>query len=69
MAGFMIVRKGKEKRKSIIFFECFISIGMPFIIRLIVNKSASTAVLPTFINAFSFWFVIGASLLPVGIAS
>jgi hypothetical protein len=25
--------------------------------------------LPTFMNAFSYWFAIGAALLPLGIAS
>ena len=54
------------KRKSIIYsiigFEVFVSIGMPFIIRFIASKPSGVAVLPTFMNAFSFWFVIGASL-------
>jgi ABC-2 type transport system permease protein len=61
------------KRKSILYsiigFEGFVSIGMPFIIRFIAGKPGGAAVLPTFISAVSFWFVIGASLLPVGIAS
>jgi lipid-A-disaccharide synthase-like uncharacterized protein len=54
------------KRKSIIYsiigFEVFVSIGMPFIIRFIASNPSGVAVLPTFMNAFSFWFVIGASL-------
>jgi ABC-2 type transport system permease protein len=61
------------KRKSIlytiIYFEVVVSIGLPFIIRFIANKPSAATALPTFINAFSFWFVIGASLLPMGIAS
>jgi ABC-2 type transport system permease protein len=54
---------------SIIYFEGFVSIGLPFIVRLLASKPAAAAILPTFMNAFSFWYVIGASLLPVGIAS
>jgi len=54
---------------SIVYFEVFISIGLPFLIRFIANKPSAVALVPAFMNAFSFWFVIGASLLPVGIAS
>jgi ABC-type Na+ efflux pump permease subunit len=42
---------------------------MPFIIRFIAGKPGGAAILPTFMNAFSFLYVIGAALLPVGIAS
>jgi ABC-2 type transport system permease protein len=61
------------KRKSIIYsivgFQVFVSIGMPIIIRFIASKPSGVAVVLTFMNSFSFWFVIGASLLPTGIAS
>ena len=61
------------KRRSIlytiIYFELVISIGLPFVTRFIANKPGTVPLLPAFMNAFSFWFVIGASLLPVGIAS
>ena len=65
--------KSFTKRKSIvytmIYFVAIISIGLPFILRLIANKPSGLALLPAFMNAFSFWFVIGAALLPVSIAS
>jgi ABC-2 type transport system permease protein len=66
---FKTFRRKKSILYSIIYFEVVVSIGMPFIIRFIAGKPSSLAVLPAFINAFSFFFVIGAALLPVGIAS
>jgi ABC-2 type transport system permease protein len=54
---------------SIVAFEVFISIGMPLIIRFITNKPSAELVLPSIMDAFSLWFVIGAALMPVGIAS
>ena len=66
---FKTFKKKKSILYSIIYFEVFVSIGMPFIIRFIASKPSGAAAIPTFINAFSFWYVIGASLLPVGIAS
>lgn len=66
---FKTFTKRKSILYSIIYFEVFVSIGMPLLIRFIASKPSGAAALPTFMNAFSFWFVIGASLLPVGIAS
>ena len=66
---FKTFTKRKSILYSIIYFEVFVSIGMPLLIRFIASKPGGAAALPTFMNAFSFWFVIGASLLPVGIAS
>jgi hypothetical protein len=65
--------KTYTKRKSILYsslyFEVIVSIGIPFIIRFIAGKPSGAALLPTYINAFSFLYVIGAALLPMGIAS
>jgi ABC-2 type transport system permease protein len=66
---FKVFTKKKSILYTIVYFEVVVSIGMPFIIRLIAGKPSGAALLPTFINAFSFLYVIGASLLPVGIAS
>ncbi len=66
---FKIYTKRKSILYSIIYFEVVVSIGVPFIIRLIAGKPSGAALLSTFINVFSFLYVIGASLLPVGIAS
>jgi hypothetical protein len=65
--------KTYTKRKSILYsslyFEVIVSIGIPFIIRFIAGKPSGAVLLPTYINAFSFLYVIGAALLPMGIAS
>jgi ABC-2 type transport system permease protein len=66
---FKIFSKRKSILYSIIYFEVIVSIGMPILIRYIASKPAGAANLPTLMNAFSFLFVIGAALLPVGIAS
>jgi ABC-2 type transport system permease protein len=66
---FKIFTKRKSILYSIIYFEVIVSIGMPMLIRFIASKPAGAANLPTIVNAFSFLFVIGATLLPVGIAS
>jgi hypothetical protein len=66
---FKTFTKRKSILYSIIYFEVIVSIGMPFIIRFIASKPSGATALPTIMNAFSFLFVIGAALLPVGIAS
>ena len=61
------------KRKTILYssfyFEGIVSVGLPFVIRYVTGKPAGEAALPILLSAFSFLFVIGASLLPVTIAS
>jgi len=54
---------------SILYFEVVVSIGLPFIIRFVASKPSAAAAIPILINAFSFMFVIGAALAPVGIAA
>jgi ABC-2 type transport system permease protein len=66
---FKTFAKRKSILYSILYFEGVVSIGIPFIIRYLVSKPAAAANLPTYMNAFSFLYVIGATLLPVGIAS
>jgi hypothetical protein len=66
---FKTFTKRKSILYSIIYFEAVVSIGIPFIIRFIAGKPSATVLLPTFINAFSFLYVIGAAIAPVGIAS
>jgi ABC-2 type transport system permease protein len=66
---FKTYTKKKSILYSIIYFEVLISIGMPFIIRYVAGKPNGPARLPILINAFSFLYVIGAALLPLGIAS
>jgi hypothetical protein len=66
---FKIFTKRKSILYSIIYFEAVVSIGIPFIIRFIASKPGGAVLLPTFMNAFSFLYVIGAALAPVGIAA
>jgi len=61
------------KKKSILYstfyFEGIVSIGLPFLLRYVASKPNGPAALPALINAFSFLYVIGAAIAPVGIAS
>jgi ABC-type Na+ efflux pump permease subunit len=66
---FKTFAKRKSILYSIIYFEAAVSIGIPFIVRFVAGKPAGTLALPTLLNAFSFLYVIGAALAPVGIAS
>ena len=66
---FKTYTKKKSILYSIIYFEVVVSIGIPFVIRVIASKPNGAAVLPTFMNAFSFLYVIGAAFAPVGIAA
>jgi ABC-2 type transport system permease protein len=66
---FKTFTKRKSILYSIIYFEVAVSIAVPFVTRFIASKTSRAAVLPTFIDAFSFLYVIGAAFTPVGIAS
>ena len=69
-----IFRKKKSIFYSVIIFPVFVSIGLPLIIHYILAASGSLspddlAALLTVINAFGFFFLIGAASLPTAIAS
>ncbi len=66
---FKTFTKRKSIFYSIFYFEVIVSIGLPFVIRFVTSKPGAAASLPILLNAFSFLFVIGAALAPVGIAS
>ena len=66
---FDIFRKKKGIIVPIIAFEVWIAIGLPLIIWYISSKSSGLPLLTYLTSSFSFWFVISASILPVGIAS
>ena len=66
---FMIFRKKATILYSIVMFELLVSLGFPFLVKYIVSKTSDPTAVGPLINAFSFWFVIGAAILPVGIAS
>ncbi len=66
---FKTFTKKKSILYSIVYFELVVSIGIPFIVRLIESKPNRVAVLPNLLDAFSLLYVIGAALAPLGIAA
>lgn len=69
-----IFRKKKSIFYSVIIFPLFVSIGLPYLIHFILTRSGSItpdvlAGLLIVINAFGFFFIIGAATLPTAIAS
>ncbi|HVB63854.1 MAG TPA: hypothetical protein VNE17_03915 [Nitrolancea sp.] len=66
---FMIFWKKPTILYSLVFFELLMSLGFPFLVKYIVSRTSNLAVIGARIDAFSFWFAIGAAILPVGIAS
>jgi ABC-2 type transport system permease protein len=66
---FKTFKKRKSILYTIIYFELIVSIGIPFIVRFVGSNPNRAAVLPSLLDAFSFLYVIGAGLAPLGIAS
>ena len=66
---FKIFWKKQSILYSIVIFELLASLGFPFLVKYITGKTTDPTVVGSLINAFSFWFVIAASVLPAGIAS
>jgi ABC-type Na+ efflux pump permease subunit len=68
---FKIFKKKRYILNSIIGFVLIVSIGLPFIIELVIVKAKNppALILPSLINAFSFLFVIGATFVPISVAS
>ena len=69
-----IFRKKKSIFYSVIIFPLFVSIGLPLLIHYILTVSGNISPdmlsgLLTLINAFAFFFIIGAATLPTAIAS
>lgn len=68
---FKVFRHQKNILYSIIVFPVIISVLFPAILEFAQQRSGglSAAVLPNLLNSFSFFFVIGAAYIPLGIAS
>ncbi len=66
---FMVFRKKRNILYTLVIFDLLMSFGFPFLIRYITSKTTDPSVVEPLINAFSFWFVIGAAIMPVSIAS
>ena len=69
-----IFRKKKSIFYSVIIFPLFVSIGLPLLVHYLMAGSGSIspddlAALLSVINAFAFFFIIGATTLPTAIAS
>jgi ABC-type Na+ efflux pump permease subunit len=55
---------------SLVGFAIIISIGLPVVLNVVVSKAgAGSTRLPDFLNAFSFFYVVGAGMLPTLIAT
>ena len=68
---FKIFRHQKNVWYSIIIFPVIISVIFPLVLEYAGRKAGglSAAQLPTLLNSFSFFLVIGAAFVPLGIAS
>jgi len=68
---FLIFRKKKSLIYSLIGFQVFVGIGLPAIIAFVLERNPTfpAKALTALLNSFSFWFAIGAILIPMGIAS
>jgi ABC-2 type transport system permease protein len=68
-----IFRKKKSIFYSVIIFPLFVSIGLPYLIHVLLVSGNlppdAQAALLSVINAFAFFFIIGAATLPTAIAS
>ncbi len=56
---------------SLVVFPVIIGIGLPFVLRLVIARQGAFVGtrLPDLMNAFAFFFAIGASLIPTLLAS
>jgi ABC-2 type transport system permease protein len=67
----LIFRTKRSILYSLVFFQAFISVGLPLIIELLIRREGNhiSEMLPRLIDSFSFWFVNAAAIIPVSIAS
>src|SRR5450759_550685 len=68
---FKIFRRQRNIWYSIIVFPIIISVLFPLVIEYAGSKTGGipAAAIPALLNSFSFFFVIGAAFVPLGIAS
>jgi len=66
-----LIRSRKGIFYALIGFPIGVAIGFPLLIAYIASNGGGSpgSYLPQFIDAFSFWFVIGAASLPTSIAA
>jgi ABC-2 type transport system permease protein len=63
--------RNKSVLRSVIIFPLIVSIGLPLVVHFAGRQHGgiSPSVLPRVLDAFSFFFIIGAAYLPIAIAS
>ncbi len=68
---FKIFRRQRNIWYSIIVFPVIISVLFPLVIEYAGSRTGGipAAAIPALLNSFSFFFVIGAAFVPLGIAS
>ncbi len=68
---FKIFTKQKNVWYSVIIFPIITSVIFPLVLQQAINRtnSVSVATVSTLVNTFSFFFVIGAAFVPLGIAA
>jgi ABC-2 type transport system permease protein len=66
---FKLFRHQKNIWYSIIIFPVIISVLFPLVLEYAGSRGLTAARLPGLINSFSFFLVIGAAFVPLGIAS
>ena len=68
---FSIFKLKKSIIYSILGLVIFISVGFPLILFVVILRGVlpDTEIVRTLLDSFSFWFVIGASMIPTGIAA
>jgi ABC-2 type transport system permease protein len=68
---FKIFSKQKNVWYSVIIFPVITSVIFPLVLQQTINRanSISAEVIPNLLNSFSFFFVIGAAFVPLGIAA
>lgn len=66
-----LIRKRRSILAAVIALPLGVAIGFPQIVRLIVDSSppVGAATITSFVNAFSFWFVIAGAVLPTTIGA
>lgn len=66
-----LLRRRRGLMASLVAFAIAVSVGFPLIMRYAILQRASVpaALLPSLLDSFGFWYVIGAATLPIGIAS
>lgn len=66
-----LIRKRRSILVALIALPAGVSVGFPALVQVIAQSTppVGASVLISFINAFSFWFVIGGAMLPTSIAA